>query len=296
MKNLLKYLAFAGLVAVAVSGCGDDPVQPPSGNGGGQFTFKQNDKYTYNYYTHDEANQRDNSSKQVKVWTVLNVNQSIGGQSGVSVIDEQTFESNGTTPIGARDTFYIRTTSDGKVYQYNLLRSVVKRIPGASVFIDSVPPAWIQISNTSATSATTWSATGGAPVSGTVTIGGFPTTINLTMPATHKGTQSVTVPKGTIANSVHTDHQVVIAATNQFLSTSDSVMVSTMSPPPRGSCARRLPARPRSSGTEPADSRASIWSWKLCPRPVGCINQQNIKGLPPAWGWPPLLQTDMARR
>lgn len=224
MKNLLKYLAFAGLVAVAVSGCGDDPVDPPGGgNGGGTFTFKQNDKFTYNSYTLNEANTRETASKQVKVWTVMQINQNIGGQSGVAVIDEQTFDAAGTTPIGARDTFYLRAASDGKVYQYNLLRSVVKRIPGAEVFVDSVPAGWIQISNTASTGATTWSATGGAPVTGTVTLLGAPITITLSMPATHAGTQSVTVPKGTIANSVHTDHKVILALNSQLGSGTDTL-------------------------------------------------------------------------
>lgn len=223
MKNLLKYLAFAGIVAVAVSGCGDDPVNPPDNNGGGQFTFKQNDKFTYNSYTRNEANVRDNSSKQVKVWTVMQINQTMGGQTGVAVIDEQTFDATGTTPTGARDTFYLRTATDGKVYQYNLLRSVVKRIQGAEMFVDSVPAGWIQISNTSATGATTWSATGGSPVSGTVTLLGAPITINLSMPATHAGTQSVTVPKGTISNSVHTDHKVIIGLTSPLGNGTDSL-------------------------------------------------------------------------
>ncbi len=225
MRNLLKYLAVAGLVAVAVSGCGDDPVNPPDNNGGGQFSFKQNDKYTYNFYTRDENNQRNGDSKQVKVWTVMQVNETVGGRSGVTVIDEQTFAADGVTPTGERDTFYLQTASDGKIYQYNLLRSVVKRIPGAEIFIDSVPPAWIQISNTSITGTSAWEATGSSPVSGTVSVLGFPTTITLTMPATHKGTQSVTVPKGTIANSVHTDHQATIAASNQFGSSKDSLGV-----------------------------------------------------------------------
>lgn len=223
MRNLLKYVAIACMAAVVLTGCGDDPVD--SNPGTSRLTFKQNDKFTYNYYTRNSDNQRDASTKQVKIWTVTSVDQSVGGRTGVAVIAEQTFQADGTTPTGERDTFYLQTASDGKIYQYNLLRSVAKRIPGAEIFVDSVPPAWIQISNTAATSATTWSATGGAPVSGTVSVLGFSTTITLAMNASHKGTQSVTVPKGTMTGSVHTDHAVGITAATQFATSSDTLTV-----------------------------------------------------------------------
>jgi len=226
MRNLLKCLVVACIAMVAIAGCGDDPVDPGNGNQGGQLTFKQNDQFTYNYYTRDASNQRDESTKQVKVWTIIDVNQTVGGRNGVTVIAEQTFQADGVTPTAERDTFYIQTASDGRIYQYNLLRSVVKRIPGAAAFIDSVPPAWIQIGNTGATTATTWSATGDGPVTAEVSIIGIATNISLTMNAMHKGTQSVTVPKGTITNSVHTDHDVIVAASTQFGGSSDTLRVA----------------------------------------------------------------------
>lgn len=224
MRNLLKYVAIACMAAIVLAGCGDDPVDPTPGNS--RITFKQNDRFTYNYYTRNDANQRDESTKQVKVWTVTGVDQSIGGRTGVAVIAEQTFQADGTTPTGERDTFYIQSAADGKLYQYNLLRSVAKRIPGAELFIDSVPPTWIQISNTGATDATTWSATGGSPVSAQIQILNTTATISLAMNAVHKGTQSVTVPKGTMTGSVHTDHSVIISASTQFGSSSDTLTVS----------------------------------------------------------------------
>jgi hypothetical protein len=213
MKQLLKCLVLAGMASMVVVGCSDDSPTTPTNNNTGDptsVTFKANDKFTYDYYPHDVNDYRDNSGKQVKVWTVLGVNQSIGDRTGVAVVQEATFQADGVTPVGPPDTFDFHSGTDGKFSQYNLLQTVVKRIPGATSFLGEVPVKWVQIGDTKTATATTWDAIGGGPIVDTVSILGYNAQVTFAMNASHKGKQSVTVPSGTYANAFHTDHKVLI--------------------------------------------------------------------------------------
>ncbi|MDB5036282.1 MAG: hypothetical protein JWQ98_3523 [Chlorobi bacterium] len=227
MKHLLSHACIAAVAALALAGCSDTSTTTgPGTTTADTLKFSQGDKFTYNYYPRDMSNQNQTTSKQVKVWTVLSAGQTIGGRSGVSVIGEDTYQTDGTTPTGEHDTLYFQASADGKLYQYNLMRSVVKRIQGAGAFLDSVPAAWIEISETKTKTATTWSSTGGAPLRDTVTapvVGQV--RITLSMDATHAGTQSVTVPKATYTDAVHTDQKVVIDVKSSLLNATDSLML-----------------------------------------------------------------------
>jgi hypothetical protein len=226
MKHLLSYACIAAVAAFALAGCSSDTTTNPTPTTADTLKFSQGDKFTYNYYPRGTDNQNQTTSKQVKVWTVLSSGQTIGGRSGVSVIGEDTYQSDGTTSTGEHDTLYFQAAADGKLYQYNLMRSVVKRIQGAGAFLDSVPAAWIEISESKTKTATTWSSTGGSPLRDTVTapvVGQV--RITLSMDAIHTGTQSVTVPKATYTDAVHTDQKVVVDIKSQLLNSNDSLML-----------------------------------------------------------------------
>ncbi|MEO5931411.1 MAG: hypothetical protein ABIR47_15870 [Candidatus Kapaibacterium sp.] len=226
MKHLLSYACIAAVAAFALAGCSSDTPTNPTPTTADTLKFSQGDKFTYNYYPRGTDNQNQTTSKQVKVWTVLSSGQTIGGRSGVSVVGEDTYQSDGTTATGEHDTLYFQAAADGKLYQYNLMRSVVKRIQGAQVFLDSVPAAWIEISESKTKTATTWSSTGGAPLRDTVTapvVGQV--RITLSMDAAHTGTQSVTVPKATYTDAVHTNQKVVVDIQSQLLNSNDSLML-----------------------------------------------------------------------
>lgn len=227
MTNVLRSILLCGAAALTLavaSGCGsDDPVTPSTGNGDTYVKYNEGDKFTYDRYARDANNNKDASSKDVVVWTVLQTNQSIGGRSGVSVIAEQAFMADGTTPNGTADTLYLQSGTDGKLYQYNLLRSVVKRIPGAQIFVDSVPPRWIQISDTKSASAGSWVSLDGGLVRDTIALLGTSLAIDFNMLASHKGTQAITVPKGSYTNSVHTDHSVIIGIVSPLATSRDTL-------------------------------------------------------------------------
>jgi hypothetical protein len=228
MTNVLRSILLCGAAALTLalaSGCGsDDPVTPGTGGNGDTYVkYNEGDKFTYDRYTRDASNQKDPASKETVVWTVLKANQTIGGRSGVSVVVEQAYMTDGTTPNGDADTLYFQSATDGKLYQYNLLRSVVKRIPGAQIFVDSVPPRWIQISDTKSSSAGSWVALDGGLVRDTISLLGTSLAIDFNMLASHKGTQAITVPKGSYTNSVHTDHSVIIGIASQLVNSRDTL-------------------------------------------------------------------------
>ncbi len=228
MKHLLSG-ALLGLIAAAlVAGCSDDGTSnpPPTPADTTYMKYDTGSTYTYNYYERDASNQRVEATKQVKVWKVLKINQTTGERGGVTVIQEVSYDGTGTTPTGAVDTFYVQSTSEGEVSQYNLLRSVVKRIPGGEIFLDSVPPKWILIGNTKRPTAGTWDAIDGGKIINTVAIATIPTTVTLAMNAAHAGKQSVTVPKETIADSYHTDHKMVITTESAVFNSKDTFNIS----------------------------------------------------------------------
>lgn len=223
MKHISSGVAAFLFAVLILAGCSSDSPTTPTDTDPTAVSFKANQKWTFHYYDRDAANARVSSSKKVKVWTVLKVDQTVGGRSGVAVVEEAAFDSTGVTKQGLADTFYFESkTADGAFSQYNLLRNVLKRIDGAALFLDSVPQRWILVGNTKKTDAGTWDAIdGGGPIERTVTISGFPVTITFAMNATHKGKQAVTVPKAAYDKSFHTDQRVRI--TNSLYNTSDTL-------------------------------------------------------------------------
>jgi hypothetical protein len=219
MKNSLKCLFLAGAASMLVAGCSSDsPVTPPTTNNQTYVQFKANDKYTYNYYPHDINNNRESGGKLVKVWTILSVNQTVGGRSGVAVVQETTYQSDGVTPVGVADTFDFQSGTDGKFSQYNLLQTVVKRIPSSSAFLGNVPVLWVQIGDTKTASPTTWDATCQGAITDTVSILGFSAAVTFAMIASHKGKVVDTVPSGVYTNAFRTDHKVLINVNADALS------------------------------------------------------------------------------
>jgi hypothetical protein len=137
-----------------------------------------------------------------------------------------TYQSDGVTAVGAADTFEFHSATDGKFSQFNLLKAVVKRIPSADAFLGDVPERWVQVGDTKTTGTTTWQSIEGGPVTDTVVILSQQTVVKLSIPATHKGKQSITVPSGTYANSYHTDHKVLIDVKSTLLNASDTLSLS----------------------------------------------------------------------
>ncbi|HVZ38205.1 MAG TPA: hypothetical protein VHI13_02935 [Candidatus Kapabacteria bacterium] len=223
MKNVLIGAFATTLVALALAACSNTPTgTTPTGTDTGYVKFNTNDKFTFNYYPHDNSDARVESAKQVKVWTVLKVDQSYNDRSGVTVIEEVTFNGTGTTATGQRDTFYFQSSKNGEVSQSDLLHAVVKRIPGGDQFLDSIPKNWIKLTNTKLDKDSTWQSMDDGTVTNTVAILTYPTTITISMLADHKGKQPVTVPNGSYTNSYHTDHSMLVrtSSTNPLLTSS----------------------------------------------------------------------------
>lgn len=232
MKHVIGGALLSLLASIVMIGCSDEKTVDPPVVDSSYIKFKANDSFTFNYYERDAQNARIDASKQVKVWTVLSINQTIGDEragtvrGGVAVIREVTYDGTGTTPMGTPDTFYIHATSEGEVAQYNLLRSVVKRIPGGEIFLDSVPAKWILIGDTKKNGAATWDAIEGGRITNAVAILTIPTTVTLAMNATHEGKVTSTVPKGTYTDAYRTDHKMIITTESSVFNSKDTLNIS----------------------------------------------------------------------
>jgi hypothetical protein len=212
-KTLLACL-LAGSVLIGVAGCSEDtPTQTVEG--GQVLTFKTGDSFKYEAYDRDTNNVRIDTSKKVKVWTVLDTNLSIYSQTHVTRILQTNYDAAGTTqdPIHPTDTLYMKVNGEGQVFQYDALGAMVGRIQAAASFAPSVPKQWVQIADTkgaaviSSTSATQFDAN----------VSGLPVTIHLSMSGNSTGKQPVLLHMAnnkdtTFANSFHADHSLKVLA------------------------------------------------------------------------------------
>lgn len=165
------------------------------------------DTATFLFTDRDSLNQPISSSQKRKVWVVVEAGLSLYGKTGVSRIIETTYDMAGG--VLETDTLYQQTDTDGSVYVYDYLRMLLGRVVDGAAFDSALPALWVKISNVNLTGGATWNS---LPVDSqvvkNVTTSGLPTALDITfrLAGTHRGTQSSTVPAGTFAAAVRTDH------------------------------------------------------------------------------------------
>ncbi|HVZ38206.1 MAG TPA: hypothetical protein VHI13_02940 [Candidatus Kapabacteria bacterium] len=165
------------------------------------------DTAVYTVRDRDSVNQVVPGSDRKRTWVVMQGNLSLYGKTGVMQVLESTYDAAGAT-VASTDTLYIQMDADGSFYQYDMLRRLLARVSNGDSFSSSLTPLWVKMSNVSLATASSWSAIGvDSQVVKNVTTPAIPTALDITfrLPATHKGTQSATVPAGTYAAAVHTD-------------------------------------------------------------------------------------------
>lgn len=220
MKNSLKW-ALAVVVALGAVGCSKDDTTSPV-NTNSTIEFKQNDQFKYAYYDRDSVtDQRIDSTRMVKQWTVLKTGLTVAARSGVSMIEETTFSDQAGTIPAVKDTFYFQATASGNgdVLQYDALGAVISRFLAAANYADSIPKAWVKVSDTKATIAESWNSLFAGTLDAAVTVtvpsvGEIPVSVKIAMTANHKGTQATTVAAGSYPAAFHTDHQIIVTGTS----------------------------------------------------------------------------------
>jgi hypothetical protein len=209
MKKLLLTCLAAGSVLLGVAGCSSGNTVAPI-EGSQYLKYGKGDMMTYEVYDRDAANARVDASKSIRVWTVLDTGITYQNKSGVARIEEINYQADGTTET-SRDTIYVLSGEDGKVYQYNLLGSMVARISVAKDFADSVPKSWVWIGDIKDTGPLSWLSAG--TVQFNMTVQTITAKATVSMNASHVGKKSVTVNDSTFANAFHTDHTLLVSAT-----------------------------------------------------------------------------------
>lgn len=165
------------------------------------------DTATFVFTDRDSLNQPVASSRKRKMWVVAEAGLSLYGKVGVSRIIETTYDMAGG--VIETDTLYQQTDTDGSVYVYDYLRLLLGRVVDGAAFDSALPALWVKITNVNLTGGATWNS---LPVDSQVvkniTTSGLPTALDITfrLAGAHKGTQSSTVPAGTFATAVRTDH------------------------------------------------------------------------------------------
>ncbi len=188
------------------------------------------DTATFNYRDRDTMNNVVPGSERKRTWIVDEAGLSLYGKTNVSRVYQRTYDASGTT-VATTDTLYLVTETDGSVYQYDYLRVLLSRVSDGGSFSASLPALWVKLTNVNLTTAATWSS---LPVDSqvvkNVTPPGIPTSLDVTfrLAGTHRGAQSATVPAGTYAGAVHTDHAlklVVKLSTLPITALTDSLMI-----------------------------------------------------------------------
>ncbi len=209
MKQLLQTLLILVVAAVTMVGCADSPTQTTVNI---YLQYKKGDTFTYNYYTRDSTNQRIQSSKQVRTWTVLKTDTAVDSRINVIAVDEKIFDAAGTTQTGG-DTLYFTSQADGRVEQYDIIRNLMALIPVVANYRDSISSEWVRIGDTKTAQATTWeSLPGGLTVNNVDIPLVGKTSITLTMNAAHQGRHDTTSMAGSFTNNYRTNHTLTFKA------------------------------------------------------------------------------------
>ncbi len=227
MINLFRAFALVTLIAVGIVGCSSGSPSDNTTDVNQFLEFKTGDKFTYNSYDRDASNQRVESSKEVVVWTVLRSGLDTLGKSEVAEIEAVTYETDGTTEKG-RTKLYFSANGQGHLFQYNLIQSVVGRFDNETVqaLIDSIPDAWIQISDTKTTVDDSWSYAGAGNIKKSISIGDFQGQMTLDVNSYHNGKVTTSVEAGEFTKTVNTDNNVTLHVTAASLTAvSDSMSV-----------------------------------------------------------------------
>lgn len=150
MRRILAFLFIPLFVAsIGFVGCGDD--DDPIGNVNQRFAFKAGDKYTYDYYDRDAQNMRDESTKKVVTWTVLETGISgFNGRSNVTSVEEVRYEADGTTETG-RDTIHFQIDADGQIHIYDYFGTILNRFSGdldLAAYLTGLNKVWLQLGST----------------------------------------------------------------------------------------------------------------------------------------------------
>ena len=226
MKKNLLTLALVAVALVGFTGCGDDEPTPPPAEQ--TFSFKANQKYTYESTPRDMNNQPEAANTRLVNWTVLETGLTFEGKTGVSRIKEERLAADGIA-VESTDTIYIATTTNGEFYQYNLVGSVVSRIPAAALIVDSIPPVWTKLGDTKTTATASFDATPETTTPITVPIGGgIVVQVTSSIRGQYLGKGSVTVPLKTSTNAFSSDLMVKLRATASGVPlTNDSLKMNT---------------------------------------------------------------------
>jgi len=218
MTQKLILLLIPCLLAVGVVACGDDPGSAQLNQ---DFTFRANDKFTYDYYQKDSNNVRDDASKQVVVWTVLRVGLDTLNKPDVAEIEEVRYDATGTTEEG-RSKIYMKTNTDGAVLVYDLVGTVLNRFSGGvdlTPYLDQVSKDWVTIGSTKDANARVL-ANVFTPISKTLNnvvippLDPFDVRLEVDVRADHKGAMEITVPAGTYEKAYATDTKVFVGMSN----------------------------------------------------------------------------------
>ena len=210
-KNLLLAFALASVTLLGVTGCGDDPVTV---NPDPKFSFASNQKFTYESTPRDDAQAPTTAEKRNVVWTVLDTGMTFSGKTSVSKIKEERMAADGST-VESTDTLYFTAEADGEFYQYDLIGSIVRRIPAAALISADIPKTWTKIGDTKNSTALSYDATSESTILIPVPSIGISVKVTYSVKGEHKGKTSVTVPLKTEANAFSTDLIVKLKATDQ---------------------------------------------------------------------------------
>jgi hypothetical protein len=211
-KNLLLASVLAGATLIGITGCGDDPqpvvVDP-------KFSYTANQQFTYESTPRD-TNQTPTTAEMRNVkWTVVETGLTYQGRTEVTKIKQERMAADGTT-VEATDTLYISASADGSWHQFDVIGSVIRRIPNpAAVLIaDELPKTWTKIGDTKNSSSLSYDATAQSTIQITNAALPLPVKVTYSIRGQHKGKTSVTVPLKTEANAFSTDLIIKLKATD----------------------------------------------------------------------------------
>lgn len=216
MKSSLAALAALAFFSIALVGCGDDDTPTVSVNQ--YLKFNVGDKFTYNYYDRDATNARDESSKEVRVWTVLQTDITMFNRDVVTEMQQIRYEADGTTPIDTSMVYFV-ANGQGQLQHYNVLKTIVGQFSSETLnlqpVINQIPDTWIQVSDTKSPSALSWNAPNIIDVSlNDVEITGGETIdakLQMGVSSSHKGKMATAVAAGTYDDAFVTDHSVPVS-------------------------------------------------------------------------------------